>query len=90
MKTWEGTGDTCQGLASRGFVVLHKFLNELSPGIDREDARFWEAHLPVGSDILWRTGRDRQDIQVGWETGRRQPSLWGGDTLTLGLFPKAA
>lgn len=78
-------GGPWQGLASRGFVVLHGLPGELSPGVDCEDSRFWEPHLPVGSDILWETGRP-----VGCTAGSGGASALREQTLTLGLFPKAA
>lgn len=43
----------------RGLVVLYELLNKLSPGVDCEDARFREAHLPVGKNILQETERVR-------------------------------
>lgn len=39
-RMWQGVQDTWQGLASRGFVILHGLLDEFSPGVDCEDARF--------------------------------------------------
>lgn len=44
-------------VALRGFVVLYEFLHEVSPGVDCEDSRFREAHLPVGKNILQETER---------------------------------
>lgn len=69
-------------MASRGFVVLHGLLDELSPGVDCEDPRFRQAHLPVGGDILWETRR-------GWWAagGDRCLSPQGGDTH-VGSVPK--
>lgn len=46
-------------MALRGFVVLYELLNELSPGVDCEDSRLREAHLPVGKNILQGTERVR-------------------------------
>lgn len=45
--------------ALRGFVVLYELLDELSPGVDCEDSRLREAHLPVGKNILQGTERVR-------------------------------
>lgn len=66
----------------RGFVVLYELLNEVSPGVDCEDPRFREAHLPVGKNILQETERVRalSEPACGREEG----------ALTFGLFPKAA
>lgn len=40
-------------------MVLYELLNEVSPGVDCEDPRFREAHLPVGKNILQETERVR-------------------------------
>lgn len=58
-------------MALRGFVVLNEFLNELSPGVDCEDSRLREAHLPVGKNILQGTERVRA---VSETAGGRDPA----------------
>lgn len=79
-----------RGRASRGLVVLHQLLAELSPGVDREDAAGGQADLPVGSDILQGTRRG-QGAGRGGAGGSAPPTpLPEEGTLTLGLFPKAA
>lgn len=73
-----------QGLVSRGFVVLHGLPDELSPGVDCEDSRFWEAHLTIGGDILWETGR-------GWWAGGRKRCFSPREEDThIGPVPKGS
>lgn len=57
--------------ALRGFVVLYELLDELSPGVDCEDSRLREAHLPVGKNILQGTERLGQRLRLlgGREVG---------------------
>lgn len=77
-----------RGRASRGLVVLHQLLAELSPGVDREDAAGRQADLPVGSDILQGIRRG-QGARRGGANGSAppHPAPRGGDTH-IGPVPK--
>lgn len=79
----------CGGhVALRGFVVLYELLNELSPGVDCEDSRLREAHLPVGKNILQET----EKVGAVSETaGRREPGLpLRGVGTHIGPVPKGS
>ena len=73
-----GCVGTWQGLASRGLVIPHELLAELSPGVDCEDAGCRQADLPVGSDILQETRRGRWAGRCGEGGSGSPPPPWRG------------